>query len=149
MRVIPDSELTDFQRAVRLLRTHAQAHRWNDGIVYFIGDTAKKMSIKIGWTRRDPMGRLQSLQVGNPTRLELYGVLPGPQDREEALHSRFGSQRLVGEWFVPTPELWEIVDSSLPHPPTLAESPPGDLSGLSADCEFCHLWFKDLPAKMH
>lgn len=76
--------------------------------VYFIqGDGGP---VKIGSARR-PYDRICSLQVGNPARLRLVGVLRASAIDEADLHARFGSLRVRGEWFAAAPELVAFISS--------------------------------------
>lgn len=65
--------------------------------------------IKIGSAHR-PYLRLGQLQVGNPNRLRLVGIMRA-EDRfaEEALQCRFEAHRIRGEWFEPVPQLVELI----------------------------------------
>lgn len=77
--------------------------------VYFIqaGDGGP---IKIG-VARNVRQRLRLLQVGNAHRLTLLGVHPGGVNQERRLHRLFGDARISGEWFEPTAELLEFVQT--------------------------------------
>lgn len=74
--------------------------------VYFI-QQGNDGPIKIGYAA-DVEKRLATLQVGNPTPLNLLGVHKGTMKTEKELHKRFAEHRLSGEWFVPTPEIYNI-----------------------------------------
>ncbi|MFE3861072.1 GIY-YIG nuclease family protein [Streptomyces goshikiensis] len=65
--------------------------------VYLIGD-AKTMHVKIG-IASDPKRRLSEIQTGNPARLVIFAVFLGNARTERALHKRFATRRLSGEWF--------------------------------------------------
>jgi hypothetical protein len=65
--------------------------------VYFIRDTGTGL-IKIGHGA-NPRRRLQMLQTGCPTRLELMAVIEGGEADERSLHQRFHHLREQGEWF--------------------------------------------------
>jgi hypothetical protein len=71
-----------------------------DSGVYVIqeGDSNR---YKIGKTDNGPVGRLSSLQTGNPTELylELWIPCEEPELLEKELHVLFESHRLRGEWF--------------------------------------------------
>jgi hypothetical protein len=54
--------------------------------------------VKIGHAA-DPYRRLQFLQTGCPTKLELIGVTDGDNSVERALHQRFADDHVHGEWF--------------------------------------------------
>jgi hypothetical protein len=68
------------------------------GCVYFIGEQLGGDSIKIGWSR-DPVTRLQQLQVGNPQPLKIIGCVAATRLIEPALHQLFALSTVSGEWF--------------------------------------------------
>jgi hypothetical protein len=73
--------------------------------VYFAQAEARPLSpIKIG-TSMNVQRRLQDLQVGHPFKLVILIVMPGDRSTEVAIHARFASARLEGDWFEPTAEL--------------------------------------------
>lgn len=56
--------------------------------------------IKIGYTRSiSPAARVASLQSGCPFPLRVIHTMAGSQLDEQALHVRFATLRLHGEWF--------------------------------------------------
>lgn len=77
--------------------------------VYFI-QAGEGGPIKIGWTGGNPLARLRDLQTGNHEPLKLRGCFPGTFEDEQALHARFASSRMTGEWFKVGPELAALVD---------------------------------------
>lgn len=72
------------------------------GVVYFIRD--EDGYIKIG-TAGSAESRLAALQTAHRQRLTLLATLPGERTEELALHRRFASAHVRGEWFRPTPDL--------------------------------------------
>jgi hypothetical protein len=64
--------------------------------VYFIqeGDAG---NVKIG-RAIDPVGRMATLQTGNPNHLTLIATIKGG-DKERALHAKFKRYHINGEWF--------------------------------------------------
>ncbi|MFI5638316.1 GIY-YIG nuclease family protein [Streptomyces goshikiensis] len=74
-----------------------KATRRDPDRVYLIGD-AKTMKVKIG-IASDPKRRLSEIQTGNPARLVIFAVFHGNARTERALHKRFATRRLSGEWF--------------------------------------------------
>ncbi|MFF3085608.1 GIY-YIG nuclease family protein [Streptomyces nojiriensis] len=74
-----------------------KATRRDPDRVYLIGD-AKTMKVKIG-IASDPKRRLSEIQTGNPARLVIFAVFHGNARIERALHKRFATRRLSGEWF--------------------------------------------------
>jgi hypothetical protein len=71
--------------------------------VYFIRERLSG-AIKIG-IARDVVVRLTNLQGAHPYPLQILGICPGGLPMEMALHAEFASQRLAGEWFLPSPVL--------------------------------------------
>lgn len=76
--------------------------------VYFIKAETTGL-IKIGCAV-DPEARLRTLQTGCPDRLALLASMAGGQGDERALHERFASARIRGEWFSPREELVRFVE---------------------------------------
>jgi hypothetical protein len=66
-------------------------------LIYFIRDTGTG-AIKIG-KAVDAVRRLNILQVGCPSPLQLLGVIPGGGKKEAEIHRQFKDSRLRGEWF--------------------------------------------------
>ena len=62
--------------------------------------------VKIG-RANDPERRARELQPGCAERINIRAILPTRGAEERALHSRFASLRLVGEWFSPHPDIFE------------------------------------------
>lgn len=69
-----------------------------DGWIYFIR-CDEPLSIKIGYTSKDPRKRLKQLQTGCPATLVLLGWYPGSLRQEQELHMQMAKFRLSGEWF--------------------------------------------------
>lgn len=97
--------------------------------IYFIRE-GEDGPIKIGTTSGDPLERLAKLRTGNPRPLRLLATMPGGPAEERALHARFASLRLEGEWFTATDRLLGFVEccshihgapksSAVPAEPTL------------------------------
>ena len=76
-------------------------------MIYFVQGTRSGL-IKIGYSLAIK-GRLQTLQIGSPERLELLAVLDGTTEDERDLHQRFAAHRSHGEWFHPRPELLSLI----------------------------------------
>ncbi len=55
--------------------------------------------------------RLKGLSRENEAQLELLGVVPGSLHEEHDLHLQFSSSKSTGEWFHPTSELLEFIDT--------------------------------------
>jgi len=83
----------------------------DDGYVYFIrcGDDGP---IKIGYSKYESAeNRLTVAQVYNPFLLTLLSVIPGGRKKEKELHSGFSESNVLGEWFLQTPELLDVIMS--------------------------------------
>lgn len=70
------------------------------GVVYFVQFGER---IKIGFTTdlRTRMGHLPHDR--------LIGTLPGTRHDERAMHRRFASHRITGEWFAAVPEITDYI----------------------------------------
>ena len=72
--------------------------------IYFIG-SLESGTVKIGKSN-NPEKRLAELQIGNPHKLVLYGIITNvSQELENRLHQLFGDLHIKGEWFRMTDEL--------------------------------------------
>jgi hypothetical protein len=72
-------------------------------LTYFIRD-GDSGPIKIGKsTIKQFKSRLTGLQIGNPNRLIVVGVIVG--DCEKEVHETFRQYRISGEWFKPNANL--------------------------------------------
>lgn len=90
-------------------------------IVYFV-QSVSGGPIKIGYTSKNPLSRLQSLQTANPEILQLLGVQFGDTKLESDLWYRFRHAHIKAasnasfkrysrssEWFNPVPELLDYI----------------------------------------
>lgn len=78
-------------------------------MIYFLQDPTT-LEIKIGYTGDETAdGRLSKLQTGNPRDLVLLATMPGDRKVDAALKQRFSPHCVRGEWFLPAPELLEVV----------------------------------------
>ena len=68
-------------------------------MIYLISDV-KKEYCKIGYTQKDPLSRLCSIQVGNPIELEISFLIEGSRKLEKQLHKKFEEYYIRGEWFI-------------------------------------------------
>lgn len=66
-------------------------------VIYFITDYNHSL-VKIGRST-DPVARLKQLQCGSADILEIIAIFDELVFKETALHRRFKSDRLHGEWF--------------------------------------------------
>lgn len=71
------------------------------GFVYFIAGSG---AVKIGYSSK-PNQRLQALQKSTPNSLTLLKAVPGTVADEKALHRRFATYQIRGEWFRHADEL--------------------------------------------
>lgn len=85
--------------------------------LYFIQE-GEAGPIKIG-VSEFPNVRAGELQTGNPRPLHVIRTLPAGHTGaatalERRWHTAFGSQRMVGEWFAPSPELLAAISLGCP-----------------------------------
>lgn len=102
-------------------------------MIYFIQEEASG-AIKIGYSG-NPDRRLSILQTGHVGKLGLLAVMGGTVDDEQALHGRFSSCHLRGEWFHPSPDLTDFI-SALPKPEKAKSKTQEFWNGLTA-AEVC------------
>lgn len=73
--------------------------------------------VKIGWTTLNVYRRVAEIQMGNPFKLKLVGlILNAPKHGDRALHMRFKQWRMEGEWFHLKGAVAEFV-KTMPTPP--------------------------------
>lgn len=85
--------------------------RIDESFVYFIA--AETGQIKIG-VSCEVKKRLATLQTASPVRLSLLMVLRGGYELEAELHKRFSNFRRNGEWFEPSAEILNYIESQAP-----------------------------------
>ena len=79
-----------------------------DGCVYFVQE-GEGGAIKIGYAK-NPIARLKELQVANPDKLNMLGVIRVDSGNLEYLiHKKFAHLKIRGEWFRPEKELLEYI----------------------------------------
>ena len=80
-------------------------------MIYFITDTK---NIKIGYTKGPIKKRIQQLQTSCSETLYELGWIEGNMELEKELHKKFGASRIRynGEWFKPTEDLLEYINSN-------------------------------------
>ena len=81
------------------------------GFVYFIEEDWTG-HIKIGFSEKDPEGRLKNFQTGNSNKLVLLGYMRGSIEDETCLHDEFEDERIRNgnEWFFPSTRLKERIN---------------------------------------
>lgn len=77
--------------------------------VYFI-QQGEMGFVKIGYSK-NPAHRIMILQTAHGERLSMRACAPGGKEQERALHARFASLRVVGEWFRPGDELLAYIQT--------------------------------------
>jgi hypothetical protein len=92
-----------------------ETHGW----VYFIA-CKETMRCKIGYTGGDVEKRRKSLQTGAAGELRYIAKHPGTPDTERKIHERFASQRLHGEWFEMSEELFAYICLTIWHMASMA-----------------------------
>jgi hypothetical protein len=86
------------------------------GRVYFIRCTETNR-IKIGFTAGPLEARFANIQTANASDLVLIGSLPGTRALEDELKRRFRKDRIRGEWFCLSRELFVFICREVPpHP---------------------------------
>ncbi|WP_311271064.1 GIY-YIG nuclease family protein [Sphingobium sp. WCS2017Hpa-17] len=69
-----------------------------NSFVYYIACTETRR-VKIGFTSGNVMHRLRALQTGSAAPLVLIACHPGSMADEKRIHEQFDAQRVQGEWF--------------------------------------------------
>lgn len=71
------------------------------GYVYLLGDCGKEKRYKIGVTRGSIENRMKKLQTGNSGEIYLINKYKTehPFIMEKMLHTRFGVNKVLNEWF--------------------------------------------------
>lgn len=99
-------------------------------MVYFIQCGA---FVKIGYCARDPIRRLEKLQVGNPVALTLLALIEGGKDVEREWHDRYDKMRERGEWFRLTPAMIKtLMPHLVDHEQVSRMRPPRMINGFPA-----------------
>lgn len=81
-------------------------------LVYFLESTNPPNPVKIGFsTRHNLEMRISQLQIASAHKLKLLGVTAGTRANEQALHKKFRSDRLQGEWFSASERLHKFLKS--------------------------------------
>ena len=98
-------------------------------MIYFITDTR---NIKIGYTKGKIEKRLQQLQTSCADNLYILGWIYGNIKMEKQLHVKFNSSktRSNGEWFYPTEDLLEYINSNNQRNNTYVDFVDGKLMAL-------------------
>lgn len=86
----------------------SKEYRDTHSVVYF-AQNPETGSIKIGTTTGDPEVRVSQIQTGACAKLVLLASVKGSNKEETALHHKFASYRLEGEWFNPSKELMDYI----------------------------------------
>jgi hypothetical protein len=85
-------------------------------MIYFI-QAGEDGPIKVGYVDGESLDHVELrralLQVGNHQILHTRAVIPGSYSEERALHRRFASGHIRGEWFLPeTSGMAEAIESA-------------------------------------
>ena len=113
------------------------------GHIYFIQAGGPTGPIKIGWAI-DPEERLKQLQSGNDRVLEIIGTIPGTVRDEKALHAKFSSDRIKGEWFRCTSDVVSLMGFESPRSEDPKTKPEYDFF-LTNRSVFDHWTFTEAP----
>lgn len=95
----------DSLREQRFMRMLSEPRK---GLIYYIACSETKR-LKIGFTAGAVEKRLRALQTGSAGELVLIAVHPGDPEDEKFLHFHFQKQRLHGEWFEMSEEMFEHI----------------------------------------
>lgn len=95
--------------------------------VYFV-QVGESGPIKIG-TATDVARRIQSIQCAHHEPVKVLGVMEGGLKKERDMHGKFAESRIRGEWFKPTSDIIEFVESNCD--PVPARAPSGYSPGRS------------------
>jgi|TARA_Y100000310_G_scaffold287065_1_gene311734 predicted RNA-binding Zn-ribbon protein involved in translation (DUF1610 family) len=93
----------------RYRKEQSLRYKYPEGLIYFIQNIETK-SIKIGWAKQSPKGRMKKLQTGNESILKLIGLLPGDIGKEQQIQTKFYSTRKYREWFHYSDELKDYIE---------------------------------------
>lgn len=99
-----------FTRQIDRERAKREPLMYIGPFIYFIQETASG-GIKIGYTGQLPESRLKSLQTSNPNELVLLHYVRGSKENEAELHAHFARDRIRGEWFRPSAELIDYIET--------------------------------------
>jgi len=69
-----------------------------NGTIYYIA-CKETHRLKIGYTSRSVKRRIAALQTGSASPLVFMAMHPGTMETERRIHERFADERLHGEWF--------------------------------------------------
>jgi hypothetical protein len=121
-------------------------------VIYFIQDTGS-LCIKIGYTGGDVMARLNALQTGNASRLEVIACVPGEMTDEAALHVRFAMARVGGEWFRPTADLlrhlaFVVIGGGMYEEGKASGYTDGHLAGENVGWDSATAYYRAFPERM-
>ena len=99
-------EIDRKQEQLNSLRNNYKSKKTESEYVYFI-QVEDNGPIKIGMTS-DPTGnsRLKAIQTSNPYNLKLLSII---ESNEREIQKRFAKYRIKGEWFEPSPELFNFI----------------------------------------
>lgn len=100
-------------------------------MIYFIQSGG---FVKIGYCDRDPIRRLEKLQIGNPIKLRLIALMTGGPAEERELHDKYRHNFVRGEWFKLTREMIEadLYDHLVDHRDVSSRRPTRKIEGVDA-----------------
>lgn len=83
----------------------------HDQFVYAISVAGDNTAVvKFGFSN-GPSGRLNTLQVGSPVKLEIVAYGHGLRHHEKMIHRRLASDRSHGEWFRRSQAALEVIEA--------------------------------------
>ncbi len=97
----------EYQAALGVMRDRRAQRAGKQGYVYLITEELPGGALlyaKIGYSV-NPKKRVAELQTGNARKLVLLYAMPGTEEDERRLHTKYVKANVLQEWFRITPEL--------------------------------------------
>lgn len=102
------------------------------GLIYYVTTMQPGFPVKIGLSNEASLaGRLRQLQIALPYKLAAIHIHAGTVADEAALHERFDSGHLRGEWFEWTPDLRQHFHKLRKTDPDWRDRYPGIPKGVA------------------
>lgn len=108
-------------RILEELRKQDAGHYFNPTAVVYFARADGAEEIKIG-TSTQLARRIHALEISSRSKITVLATVVGSYKVEAWIHDRFRRARVMGEWFLPVPELLEYIAE------IQSGEPPKDLS---------------------